>query len=240
MIDDVSNEVSSEDDVNNADDDDNDDDSDDVDDNYNDVSKTEIENLKYALHKVLITHYSEELKGGVQIRIGKNYSKIFSNLNHEMQDVATRSGLLTETRIYNGNSRAANWQRALFQDARYMLGIGREKYRGILRGATESRTIPTLLPTSEQQLLIIEELMKLRDDIDPSSSVSPKTTMFFSKKNMKRAIMMANVDYNSTMKMNNELFAYNTVHERAKRLGLSSQFNFEVYKNYIFTTISAK
>ena len=67
VIDDVSNDddVSDDDDVN---DDDNDDDDDDDDEDYNGVSKTEMDNLKYALHKILITHLSEEIKSGVNIR----------------------------------------------------------------------------------------------------------------------------------------------------------------------------
>ena len=42
------------------------------------------------------------------------------------------------------------------------------------------------------------------------------------------------------MKMNIESFAFDTVQERAKRLGLSRLFKFEVYKNNIITTISAE
>ena len=200
-------------------------------------------NLKYALQKILITHLSDELKGGVQIRMGKYHDILFRNLNQEMQEVATRSRLLTDSRLNSGNSKAVNWRNYLFQDVRYMLGIGRETCRSdlLLQVATESRTTPTLLPTREQQFLIIDDLTKLRDDNnDPSFSVSPKTAMFFSKKDMKRAILMANVDFDSTMKINIESYAFDPVQECAKRLGIYEQFNFEVYKNDIITTISAK
>jgi hypothetical protein len=171
VIDDVSNDddVSDDDDVN---DDVNDDDDDDDDEDYNGDSKTEMDNLKYALHKILITHLSEEIKGGVQIRMGKYHDLLFSNLNQEMQDVATRwSGLLTDTVFSTGNSIAKSWQSRMFHEVRYMLGIGREtsQRNHIYRLASESRTTPTLLPTREQQFLIIEDLTKLRDDNnDPS------------------------------------------------------------------------
>ena len=199
-------------------------------------------NLKYALQKILITHLSDELKGGVQIRMGKYHDLLFSNLNQEMQDVATRSGLLTDTVFSTGNSIAKSWRSRMFHEVRYMLGIGREtsQRNHIYRLASESRTTPTLLPTREQQFLIIEDLTKLRDDNnDPSFSVSPKTAMFFSKKDMKRSILMANVDYNSTMDLNRESYAFDAVQNRAKRIGISEQFDFDVYKNDI-TSISAE
>jgi len=80
--------------------------------------------------------------------MGKYHDILFSNLNQEMQDFATRSRLLTDTLASSGNSIAVMWRSHIFQEVRYMLGIGREtSQRHLLRVATESRTIPTLLPT---------------------------------------------------------------------------------------------
>ena len=59
---------------------------------------------------------------------------------------------------------------------------------------------------------------------------------------MHKAILMANVDYNSTMDLNRESFAFDPVQNRAKRLGISEpeQFDFDVYRNNIITSVSAE